>query len=357
MNKIVKYHNDLNKINLPRFNELQNNLLFGIIQKVCDKGNEKIEFKAHELNEFVKDKKYTNKELFNEICHLRSNFFKADFTILVKGKEINEVGIETINLFKTFAIYYVETEKKDFSQFTRIELEVNSQFAYLINELVSNFTRFELAEFIALTGKYAKTLYRLLKQYRKTGLMRMEWEEFKRIMDIPNTYKMCEIERQILKPAINQLKEERTLLDQQRIPFRKLEYKKIKDKKGRGQGGKVVGIEFYFMPETNDETETKRAETSLNTIAWDIQKESKIKSLKQSQTTNTANKDINDYKGRHIELYDNKYNRCNTLKILDLEVLDSGIIAHLYNSDDDYENTMKFESWEHFVNFFENNKI
>ncbi len=53
---------------------------------------------------------------------------------------------------------------------------------------MNDFTRFELAEFVELEGKYTKTLYRLLKQYRQKGLMMMDWQKFKEIMDIPKAF-------------------------------------------------------------------------------------------------------------------------------------------------------------------------
>ncbi|MEE6591683.1 replication initiation protein, partial [Campylobacter coli] len=69
--------------------------------------------------------------------------------------------------------------------FNRITLKINPDFAYLVNQLTTNFTAFELEEFIALSGKYAKTLYRLLKQFRTTGKAYFEWDEFCKVMDIP----------------------------------------------------------------------------------------------------------------------------------------------------------------------------
>ncbi|WP_104687180.1 replication initiation protein [Helicobacter felis] len=82
-------------------------------------------------------------------------------------------------LFKTFAINHNDTKK---TQVKSIEIQVNMPcFGYLLNFLNANFTSFELLEFQNISGKYAKTLYRLLKQRRSTGVPpKMEWEKFKR---------------------------------------------------------------------------------------------------------------------------------------------------------------------------------
>ena len=90
MQEIVKYHNDLNKVRIPNFNELQQNIFFGLIARL--KGNsDEVLFTAQELNEFVKDKKYTNKELFLEVNKLKENLFKADFTSILKNKNSLDV--------------------------------------------------------------------------------------------------------------------------------------------------------------------------------------------------------------------------------------------------------------------------
>ncbi|RAX56478.1 hypothetical protein CCZ01_09405 [Helicobacter monodelphidis] len=244
MNQIVKYHNDFNKIKLPSFNELQQNLLFGIISKIREKGDSIFEFSATELNEFVKERNYTKKELFQEVSNLKTNFFKADFTII--EREGNKVAERTINLFQDFTIFYEDNkDTHDFVKFEKIRIQVNPTFQYLLNGIISNFTRFELVEFISLSGKYTKTLYRLLKQFRSTGYLKMEWEEFKRVIDIPENKTMGEIDKFILKPALKELTKPRTLFDIKRIPFENLSYTKIKGK-GRGRGGNVIGIEFTF---------------------------------------------------------------------------------------------------------------
>lgn len=254
MQEIVKYHNDLNKIKLPKFTEIEQNLLFGMLVKI--KNNSECEFSANELRNFVSDKNPTNAELFNYASTLGDKFFKADFTEIRKINE-KENAKTTYNLFKEYTIFFLDNGYE--KTLTRIKIEINEIFAYLVEQLTANFTRFELAEFIALSGKYTKTLYRLLKQYRQTGYMRMEWEEFKRILDIPEKLKMCDIDKDILKPAIKELTAERNLFDTKRIPFKDLTYTKIKGK-GRGRGGNVIAIEFSFKKQADFLTKDEQIE-------------------------------------------------------------------------------------------------
>lgn len=265
--EMVKYHNDLNKIVLPSFDEKELNLLFTILSKVKKK-------KAGDIvNIYAKDfykmvgKNYTNKELADIILTLKTKFFKADFTILLETEK--EVGNATINLFQTMAIWCVKDNPyngNDFSKnFTRVELALNPLFEYILNDLVANFTEFELAEFVNIKGKYAKILYYHLKQFRSTGkvtIWQNSWEKFRKDLDIPKDYQQCNINQRILKPAIKELMKERTLFDLERIPFANLKYEKIKGT-GRGRGGNVIGIVFTFTPQreqTKEETQAQKIE-------------------------------------------------------------------------------------------------
>lgn len=258
MNEIVKYHNDFNKIKLPSFNEIEQNLLCFLLTKIKEKQkNEMITLYPKDLTGFS-EKNLSNREITEILNSFENKFFKADFTIILKDEVRNLIGKMRVNLFNYFVIWKKWRDKYNmelgildaWEEFTHIEIQVNPQFEYILNQLTANFTAFELTEFIALSGKYTKTLYRLLKQYRATGKVYFKWEEFRRIIDIPENKKMGEIERDILKPAIKELSKERNLFDQKRTPFKNLAYEKEKQKGTRGRGGKVSGIIFTFTPES-----------------------------------------------------------------------------------------------------------
>ena len=263
MQDIVKYHNDFNKIKLPSFSELEQNLLFGIIARIRDKpAGEVIEISAQELNEFVKERNYTNKELFEVMTSLRKNFFKADFTIIEKeplgdGKILVKEGV--INLFKEFWNHTFIDEFDNFIEYKKAIIVLNPRFEYLVNQITANFTRFELAEFIALSGKYTKTLYRQLKQFRQTGNRLFKWDDFIKIMDIPEDYEMCDIDKRILKPAIKELTAERNLFDTKRIPFKDLKYTKLdKNQQPNPRGrNKVCFIKFEWKRQEPVELEAE----------------------------------------------------------------------------------------------------
>lgn len=300
--EIVKYHNDFNKIKLPNFTAQEQNLLFTILAKIKNKKQENNE----PIRLFMKDiviGKIESREVFTKIMEsLKHKFFKASFRQIIETE--TEIIDSHFHLFNKMDIHYTKKDPNDGYDdskiFYHIDLEVNQRFEYLIKELTSNFTTFELLEFINLNSKYTKTLYRLLKQYRSTGIMKMKWDEFASIMDIPRNTYMCDIDKQILKPAIKELTKERTLFDKNRVAFQNLQYEKIKEKGfgGRGQGGKVVGIQFTFTPEAKTTIEQQTTPTQSN------------HSIQQSSTgnyaitpNNTNGKDEKDV----IKEYDTRY--------------------------------------------------
>ncbi|ECZ0991873.1 replication initiation protein [Campylobacter coli] len=324
MSEIVKYHNDFNKIKLPSFTEQEQNLLCFLLTKIKEKEeNEIFSIYPKDLIGFS-GKNLSNRELTEILNSFEEKFFKADFTIIVKDEVKNLIGKMRVNLFNHFVIWKETRTDWDmeigdglfWQEFTRIDIEVNKHFEYLINQLTANFTAFELAEFIALSGKYTKTLYRLLKQFRTTGKAYFEWEEFKRIMDIPENYEMHNIDKWILKPAIKELSKERNLFDQIRVPFKNLAYEKEKTA-GRGRGGKVSGITFTFKPES---VLMQKLEKESQKIMSDEQKYLKIlNNMKLNQVRFNYNDklwqfndfDFDEFKIIAIELVRDEYENLN----------------------------------------------
>ena len=373
---VVKYHNDFNKIKLPSFTELEQNLLFRIISKVKENKDEYIFIERKEIRKWVQKKDLSNYELYQKLKKLRNNFFKADFTIIRKTPipEKNLVREEeiTTNLFKIFWISAIRmldesdyVTKENFSELEGITLQVNTEFAYLINELTANFTAFELEEFIALSGKYTKTLYRLLKQYRNTGYLKMEWDEFFRVMDIPENYRQTDIDERILKPAIKELTKKRNLLDQVRVPFENLTFTKIKSK-GRGRGGKVIGIEFSFKKQTefftkNEQIEFLRKENAE--LTKEVM-ENNLAKLENSELKEQIDKLEKIAYGIGLKAYCGfKYysEKNETLKVLDFnEVKNSSdsnkYVAEIFNEKTNKSFFIYLESPKHLLNIISKNE-
>ena len=250
MNEIVRHHNDFYKLNITEFKELEQNLLFGILVNCRDKQSVDIEIQADDLKRFVDRTNATQEQLFKLVDDLATKFFKLDFTRIKECPDGSKEK-EIYNLFSRFTIkYYGKNDKDPNARLEKIILRVNSDFAYLLDELTNGFyTEFELEEFMFLRGKYPKTLYRLLRRFRASGEYYTTWDNFKEQMGIPLSMRNATIEKQILKPCVDKLSQTmKTHLFDARIPFENLEYKLKKESSKRGKP-QVTHIEFYFKPQ------------------------------------------------------------------------------------------------------------
>lgn len=264
--EVVKYHNDFNQVYLGKLNAGEINLAFEIIAKVKNKGTAPIYFSSDDLKKNL-PKNYTQHEFTNLIASLRRKFFKLDFTVIIERPD--RIDEDIYNLFRRLTIHR-DSESKEV---TGLTIQVDEFFKYLVNDIKISFTRFELEELFQIRGGYAKKLYRLLKQHRHTGVMVMGWEDFKNQMGIDDKKPHRYINQFILNPAVEELKEERTVKGVLQPTFKNLQFKKLTSK---GSGRKITAIEFTFETEKRIEvlpkenTETKAKEVCPYAVGTDL---------------------------------------------------------------------------------------
>ncbi|ELV1083635.1 replication initiation protein [Campylobacter coli] len=316
MSEIVKYNNDFNLLPMPELKAIQMDMFMAIISLTKDK-KENTPFLKKFFNP-DKRKIIIPQKKFIELCRLNDS--KMDY------KEIFFAIDDCLKKLCNFLISYQKDERTiyNFVCFEEaniiadeVHITLQSRFYDMIINKKFGFTAFELAEFAELSGKYTKTLYRLLKQFRTTGKAYFEWEEFCRIMKIPENYRQIDIDQRILKPAIKELSKERNLFDQVRVPFKNLAYEKEKAKGTRGRGGKVSGISFTFKPES---VLMQKLEKESQKIMSDEQKYLKIlNNMKLNQAKfeydyklwQFNDFDFNEFKIIAIELVRDEYENLN----------------------------------------------
>ncbi|EAH8527886.1 RepB family plasmid replication initiator protein [Campylobacter coli] len=316
MSEIVKYNNDFNLLPMPELKAIQMDMFMAIISLTKDK-KENTPFLKKFFNP-DKRKIIIPQKKFIELCRLNDS--KMDY------KEIFFAIDDCLKKLCNFLISYQKDERTiyNFVCFEEaniiadeVHITLQSRFYDMIINKKFGFTAFELAEFAELSGKYTKTLYRLLKQFRTTGKAYFEWEEFCRIMDIPENYRQIDIDQRILKPAIKELSKERNLFDQIRVPFKNLAYEKEKQKGTRGRGGKVIGITFTFKPEN---IQMQKLEHESKKIMSDEQKYLKIlNNMKLNQVRFDYNNklwqfndfDFDEFKIIAVELVRDEYENLN----------------------------------------------
>ena len=239
MDTIVKYNNQFNQVALRNFSSQELDLLISISSKVREKGTEIIEFSFFELKKYINLKsKHSNVEFMKNIINVNRKLLALNFTF------INGNVIEQFTLFNKFKVD---------GDTQILYVSVNEEFFFLLNQLTSNFTRFELKEFVTLKSSYAKEFYRRMKQFRSTGFWKCNIEEFRNLLDIPEKYRIVDIDKYVLKPVVKELGEKYNLQIEKKYGFNG----------GRGRS-RVIGFEFRFSTDKNLGTlETKKIEKEV----------------------------------------------------------------------------------------------
>lgn len=220
MNEIVKIHNDLTNEKLGKMNAKELDLFMCICHKMRDKGTCEVVISFDELRKLGNYSATSNKVLKQDIVKANSKLLEFQF-LIEKGSKIYQR-----TLFKDFI-----TDDEECT----VTVGVWEETVYILNDISSNFTRFELSEFVSLESKYAKRLYKLLKQYRTQGKYYTSKDDFYRDLDVPVTYKNPDFNKRVLRPAVEECKKYMPGL------------KCISRKGGRGgHGGAVLGYEFTF---------------------------------------------------------------------------------------------------------------
>lgn len=231
-NEVVKYQNDLNTASIRSWTEKEMDVFFSVVAKIREKSAYNTTFSFEELRDITPFKKnITKKEFVDELVSVSKKLSTLNYL------ESSEEGM-IVKLFVLFQTFDINGIKET------LTVGVHPQFEYVFNKIGMEFTQFELQEFIDVSSTYAKTAYRLLKQYRTTGWWKVTVEDFKMLLDVPKSYRSSNIDQKVLKPILEQLGG----TDDSAL-FKNLKVTKEK-KRGRGRGGVISGYTFSFEKET-----------------------------------------------------------------------------------------------------------
>lgn len=219
-NEIVKYQNTLNQVSLRRFNATDMNIFYSVVSRVRDKDTNRVVLSYSYLKKLSKYSKH------------------ADFTGYLKQltQKLQTLSVESDDgtVYRTFVLF---TEFEANRKTRTLTVSVNPKFTFFFNDLNREFTRFSLNQYTTFRSSYSKTAFRLIKQYRTIGKREFSIDEFRRLMDIPKSYRISDIDRRILKIV----KEELSPV----IPGLAITKIKVSGKRGR----KVGGYAFSWKPE------------------------------------------------------------------------------------------------------------
>lgn len=223
MNEIVKYDNYMNGLKFSGFSTVDFNFFMALCSRMRDKDINELMFTFEELRNITGYKQASVKKFVSDLERMNEKLMKMTCKIRTETKTI---------MFVLFPTFITDAENQT------LTIAVNERFKFILNEILKNFTRFDLDEFVQLDSKYSKNLYRLLKQFRTTGKYQVGIYDFREKMDCPESYSNKYVMNLIIKPSLQELQ----------AYFENLS---CTVQYARKRGRPVTGYIFTFKPESN----------------------------------------------------------------------------------------------------------
>lgn len=110
--------------------------------------------------------------------------------------------------------------------------------AHLVSVPASQFTSVNSDKYLHLRSRYAKEVYRHLRQFRRTGVWRVSLLQFRRLVSVPASYDLSALTHCVVNPVLRELSDMNLMVEKV--------YQPIPHVRGRGR---LVAFEFHFTPE------------------------------------------------------------------------------------------------------------
>ena len=235
MNDIIKYNNDLNGVSFGKFKEKELDLFFSICFKAKEQGTNIIKIDFSELRSLSS---YQNRSIKRFVEDLDNTYTKMlSLNITVKHSELS------FTKFNLFNEYTVNAEERN------ITIQVNEKFSYILNNLLKNYTKFDLIDFVSLRSSYSKNMFKILKQWENKNIKEFSLDELRDLLDIPVKYDASKINEKILKPIKKELS----------IFFLNLDILPIK------KGRTIIGYTFVWEQKQNNISYVNDIEIQIST--------------------------------------------------------------------------------------------
>ena len=160
MNEVVKYSNELHELKFNSMNEAQQNVFFTLLQqfKITDGYTLELDFnKVFELAQIAQGTNY-RKEILNKLRQIQT------ITFMFQINDLRRFAAEDV-IFPS-----MRTDTQNRRLFVKVSKGFKDRY---ISSPLKGWTRYELAEFVGLSGTYTKTIYRYSKQFRSSGRWRI----------------------------------------------------------------------------------------------------------------------------------------------------------------------------------------
>lgn len=280
-NALLKYDPELNTIPLRKFKPVEMDLLFAVLTQVKDKGDSLVVLPFERLKNISSYSPTATKRFVADVYSVADKLLSLRFGRTSKSG----LTLERFVLFTKFSVIAENTDQP------RLEVQVFDEAIPLLNDL-TRWVRFNYSDFVKLNSTYAKTMFRLLKQYRTTGFVSYKRDDFYELLSIPKSYRynQTNLDARVLKP----IKTELSPL------FRGLNIKKIYSSK---RGNPIKEFRFSFKPEPKNAEDIKRnPDFMLKNQTFNLLNNNYNNSLSLKEQRNQVIKLFDDFGEDYLEL-------------------------------------------------------
>ena len=242
--EIVQFRNEMNKLKFAGLGKSDMNLFMAICSKVKEQGDDVIYINVNYLRQISHYTGHTIESFVNDLKRMSQRIMAINCEMI-----IDNGGFDIFNLFQRF-IANPDTQI--------LTVKVNPDFTWLLNEFTKGYTTFELQEFVKLQSKYAKNLYRLLKQWKSTGkYIFNDIGVFREKMDVPKAYSNMRLMTKIIGPAVKEIEK----LDKSFNNF------KCEPLYAMKRGKPLTGYKFTWEAEKTDKYVPRQIQEHTETIS------------------------------------------------------------------------------------------
>lgn len=156
-----------------------------LFKQVCE--SEEVEIDLFEIKELLGNNTLSQDRIYDLIMGMPNEI-----------RAINKDGLIRMPVFK-----YIKYSFDD----KCLSFKVNEMFSDIFLEILNEYTIIHLQEITKLNSKYSQRLYELARRYVNQGNYTMKIEDFKEYFQVPKSYKMGNIDQNILNPASKELQD------------------------------------------------------------------------------------------------------------------------------------------------------
>lgn len=189
---IVKYNNVLNKLNMGKLEEKELELFFALCLELKNKETDEV---------FINIADFKNKYNMGRSNQRFEKYIEAVLEKFLETKMVIKTAktLELGNFFRKFKLAF-ETNT--------LYVQLDSDYKFILNNLVEMYTQFSFKQYQELKSKYAKRLMPKLCQWQGTKKIEYKKNDLFEILGVTENYKkdLGNFRKRILKPATDELK-------------------------------------------------------------------------------------------------------------------------------------------------------